>query len=214
MIFAVLGHSCPFLNSCIWKSMVNGMLFSKLQWIGCHARNAVRCKVQRPSFMKKKKAIPVFSCGQVCRFPEVFFLLLLLRFAVKLAHVDLVVCSTEGVCTKIYQTVNDSVNYIVRLDLLLASEMACWDHGMCIIGSAEALPILCVRCVRWERERERERQTDRQTDGHDVTIVALKLAMTLHVPFPKIRTFRFSLHTSRLPFLSCPATLLLGREPP
>ena len=28
-----------------------------------------------------------------------------------------------------------------------------------IIGSAEALPILCVRCTRWERERERERLT-------------------------------------------------------
>ena len=35
---------------------------------------------------------------------------------------------------------------------------------MCIIGSAEALPIsVCVRCARWERERERgggERQTE------------------------------------------------------
>ena len=59
--------------------------------------------------------------------------------------------------------------------------------------------------------RERERDTER--DGSDVTIVALKLAMNLHVPFaknshnwrrlytfplPKTRTFRFSLHTSRL----------------
>ena len=33
---------------------------------------------------------------------------------------------------------------------------------------------------------------------NDVTIVALKLAMSLHFPLPKIRTFRFSLHTSRL----------------
>ena len=31
-----------------------------------------------------------------------------------------------------------------------------------IIGSAEALPILCVRCARWERERERERDTERE----------------------------------------------------
>ena len=62
--------------------------------------------------------------------------------------------------------------------------------------------------------RERERDTDRQRerDGSDVTIVALKLAMNLHFPLPKIRTigdeltlslakirtFRFSLHTSRL----------------
>ena len=53
-----------------------------------------------------------------------------------------------------------------------------------------------------ERERERYRQTDRERererDGGDVTIFALKLAMNLHFPLPKIRTFRFSLHTSRL----------------
>ena len=79
-----------------------------------------------------------------------------------------------------------------------------------IIGSAEALPILCVRYFRCERERERYRQRER--DGSDLTIVALKLAMNLHFPcqkfaqsamslrfpLPKIRTFRFSLHTSRL----------------
>ena len=29
-----------------------------------------------------------------------------------------------------------------------------------------------------ERERERERETERQIDGNDVTIVALKLAMS------------------------------------
>ena len=39
-----------------------------------------------------------------------------------------------------------------------------------ILGSAEALPILCVRYIRREREREK--------DGSDVTIVAPKLAMT------------------------------------
>ena len=59
-----------------------------------------------------------------------------------------------------------------------------------IIGSAEALPILCVRYFRWEREREREREREIQTDrdGSDVTIVALKLAMNLRFPLPKIRT--------------------------
>ena len=38
--------------------------------------------------------------------------------------------------------------------------------------------------------REREIQTDREIerDGSDVTIVALKLAMNLHFPLPKIRT--------------------------
>ena len=55
-----------------------------------------------------------------------------------------------------------------------------------IIGSAEALPILCVRYFRWERERDTERERDR--DGSDVTIFALKLAMNLHSPSPKIRT--------------------------
>ena len=51
-----------------------------------------------------------------------------------------------------------------------------------IIGSAEALPILCVRYIWWERERERERERyrerEREKDGSDVTIVALKLAMS------------------------------------
>ena len=63
------------------------------------------------------------------------------------------------------------------------------SHILSNIRSAEALPILCVSCA-WgtfgERERERERDTER--DGSDVTIVALKLAMNLHVPLPKIRT--------------------------
>ena len=45
-----------------------------------------------------------------------------------------------------------------------------------IIGNAEAFPILCVRYIRWERQREREIQ--REKDGSDVTIVALKLAMS------------------------------------
>ena len=69
-----------------------------------------------------------------------------------------------------------------------------------------------VREVLSVREREREREIQRERDGSDVTIVALKLAMNLHFPLPKIRTigdeltlslaktshFRFSLHTSRL----------------
>ena len=86
-----------------------------------------------------------------------------------------------------------------------------WEEKRKIIGSAEALPILWVRYFRWERERD----TERETDGSDVTIVALKLAMSshfpcqnfaqlaisLHFPLPKIRTFRFFLHTSRLSLL-------------
>ena len=60
-----------------------------------------------------------------------------------------------------------------------------------------------------------EREREREIDGSDVIIVALKLAMSLHFPMPKnshncweftlplqkIRTFRFSLHTSCLSFL-------------
>ena len=36
--------------------------------------------------------------------------------------------------------------------------------GLNIIGSAEALPILCVRYFRWEREREREIQAERERE--------------------------------------------------
>ena len=80
-----------------------------------------------------------------------------------------------------------------------------------IIGSAEALPILCVRYFRWERERERYRERERERrkwrhhcrakigDEHTFTCQKFaQLAMSLHFPLPKFRTFRFSLHTSRL----------------
>ena len=35
-----------------------------------------------------------------------------------------------------------------------------------IIGSAEALPILCVRYIRWERERDTERERERRKWRH------------------------------------------------
>ena len=54
-----------------------------------------------------------------------------------------------------------------------------------IIGSAEALPILCVRYFRWEREIQRERERER--DGSDVTNFA-RMAMNSHFHLPKIRT--------------------------
>ena len=83
-----------------------------------------------------------------------------------------------------------------------------------IIGSAEALPILCVRYFRCERERERERDTERG-DGSYVTIVAIKLAMNSPFQLPKIRTIGDELtlslaknsHFSFLPshFLSLPS---------
>ena len=53
-----------------------------------------------------------------------------------------------------------------------------------------------VREVLLVREREREIQTEREIDGSDVTIVALKLAMNLHFPLPKIRTIGLSHITS------------------
>ena len=62
--------------------------------------------------------------------------------------------------------------------------------GELIIESAEALPILCVRYARWEREIQREREID----GSDVIIVAVKLAMSLHSPMPKIRTIALGSH--------------------
>ena len=79
---------------------------------------------------------------------------------------------------------------------------------LCIIGSAEALPILCVRYFRWEerererereryrqRERERERERERRKWRHHCRA---KIGDEFTLPLPKIRTFRFSLHTSRL----------------
>ena len=71
----------------------------------------------------------------------------------------------------------------------------CCLGSLQIIGSAEALPILCVRCTRCvcvcvcvcEREREREKY------GSDVAIniVAVKLVMSVHFPLPKNCTWRW-----------------------
>ena len=76
-----------------------------------------------------------------------------------------------------------------------------WDLYYRKRGSASFI-VREVRSVR-EREREiqRERERERERDGSDVTIVALKFAMSSHFPLPKNRTFRFSLHTSRLSLL-------------
>ena len=69
-------------------------------------------------------------------------------------------------------------------NLLCVTVSVMWKSGSAefweyfIIGSAEALPILCVRYIRWERERYTEREREREKDGSDVTIVALKLAMS------------------------------------
>ena len=57
-------------------------------------------------------------------------------------------------------------------------------------GSASYIvrEVLSVRERERYRQRERERERERERDGSDVTIVALKLAMNLHFPLPKIRT--------------------------
>ena len=82
-----------------------------------------------------------------------------------------------------------------------------------------------VRSVR-ERERERYRERERELDGSDVNIVALKLAMRLHFPMPKIRTiavsshfplpknrtFRFSLHISCLTIVTLEFTLSVVKK--
>ena len=75
---------------------------------------------------------------------------------------------------------------------------------MYIIGSAEALPILCVRCVRWEIEIQ-------ERDGSDATIVALKLAMSLHFSLPKILTWRwvYTFPCQKFALFVSPFTLLI-----
>ena len=50
------------------------------------------------------------------------------------------------------------------------------------------------REIEREREIQRERERERERDGSDVTIVALKLAMNLHFPLPKILKLAMSLH--------------------
>ena len=91
-----------------------------------------------------------------------------------------------------------------------------------IIGSAEALPILCVRYFWWERERgrekERERYRDRRKWRHHCRA---KIGDEFTLPLPKLRTigneitrslaksshFSFPLHTSRLSLHHCGAEI-------
>ena len=99
----------------------------------------------------------------------------------------------------------------ISLKIFQSTVSVVTGHMRCIIGSAEALPILCVRYFRWERERDTDRQRGRERRkwrhhcrakiGDELTLSLAKnsqLAMSLHFPLPKIRTSRFSLHTSRL----------------
>ena len=68
-----------------------------------------------------------------------------------------------------------------------------------------------------ERYREREREREREINGSDVTIVALKLAMNLHFPLPKIRTIGdeltlFLAKNSHFSFLPSHFPSLLSRK--
>ena len=83
---------------------------------------------------------------------------------------------------------------MIEISLHRGSKVLFESARFFVLWSAEALPI--VREVREVCEREK-REIQREKDGSDVTTVALKLAMSLHFPLPKIRTFRFSLHTCR-----------------
>ena len=83
-----------------------------------------------------------------------------------------------------------------------------------------------VREVRSVREEDTEKE--RYLDGSDVVTVALKLAMSLHFPMPKIRaiavsshfplpkdrTFRFSLHTFCLTIVAQKFTLSVAKSSP
>ena len=99
----------------------------------------------------------------------------------------------KGKCKLIANFSATMVTSLLSVSLSLSLSLS-----LCNIGSAEALPILCLRYFRWEREREterdreRERERERERDGSDVTIVALKLAMNSHFPLPKIRNWRWA----------------------
>ena len=96
--------------------------------------------------------------------------------------------ATESVNSAPFKTLSLSLSLSLSLYLSLCISLS---HRMYLthnLGSASALPIVReVRSVR-ERYRERERERERERDGSDVTIFALKLAMSLRFPLPKIRT--------------------------
>ena len=61
----------------------------------------------------------------------------------------------------------------------------CLTWNRSIIGSAEALPVLCVRYFRWERERERDTERDRRKWRHHCRA---KIGDEFTLSLPKIRT--------------------------
>ena len=114
--------------------------------------------------------------------------------------------------------------------LLCAAEgevrLSARTHSTIIIGSAEALPILCVRCARRERERERERERDteerereRERERESETEVTSSQwrwnwRWILHLFLPKISTLVLtkSLHFSLPKICTSVSPLLKGAE--
>ena len=124
----------------------------------------------RDCFLRKKESLPLKSPSFVCRplFP---------------VRIVWVLRSSETSLWKFGSAPCERLAIPTQSNLPSSSPLLLFFFFACflIIGSAEALPILCVRYFRWERERERyrerERERERERDGSDVTIVALKLAM-------------------------------------
>ena len=99
--------------------------------------------------------------------------------------------------------------FIANFSAKMVTSLPSLSLSLCIIGSAEALPLLCVRYFRWERERERYRERRkwrhqcRAKVGDEFT---LSLAKNSHnwrwayitLSLAKNSHLRSSLHTSRL----------------
>ena len=97
-----------------------------------------------------------------------------------------------------------------------------WRHFRLPLSVSLSLSLSLSHRMYLTHNRKRFRVSyNTETDGSDVIIVALKLAMSLHFPLPKLRTigneitrslaksshFSFPLHTSRLSLHHCGAEI-------
>ena len=78
--------------------------------------------------------------------------------------------SMEGTGEKWWSTAQRCayVSHLAEGKTCLCFKVQMYKEVYSIIGSAEALPILCVRCARWERERERERRKWRHFSSAEI----------------------------------------------
>ena len=91
---------------------------------------------------------------------------------------------------------HDEIKSFAKLETFLAA----WFVWGSVIARAVALLTLCVRC-----RLVRERDTEKESDGSDVTLVALKLAMSfalflaknLHVTGSLVLAKNFALFLSK-----------------